>query len=148
MQDGEHYQAVAADGSMGLIHRSSLLERQPISMWEMPWFHGAISRLDAEKLLDRNRDGQFLLRTSQNTKGVYALAIRQAPRLAGVVGNLSGSTQVCPVQVPSSSAQLKFPDSNTPPSQQFAWETSKVMIGRSWSIIRPAPAHSNNHTHL
>lgn len=61
---------------MGLIQHSSLLERHPIAMWDMPWFHGAISRLDAEKLLDRNRDGQFLLRISQNTKGVYALALR------------------------------------------------------------------------
>lgn len=76
LQDREHYQAVASDGSMGLIHHSSLLERHPIQLWPMPWFHAAISRLDAEKLLDRNTGGQFLLRTSQNTNGVYALAIR------------------------------------------------------------------------
>ena len=61
---------------MGLIHHTSILERCPVPMWDMPWFHGAISRLDAEKLLDRNRDGQFLLRISQNTKGVYALGVR------------------------------------------------------------------------
>ena len=73
----EHYQAVACDGSMGLVHCSSLLRRKAIPPLPMPWFHGAISRLDAEKLLDRNLDGQFLLRTSQNTKGVYALALRQ-----------------------------------------------------------------------
>lgn len=67
---------MAADGSMGLIQRACILDRQPVSMWAMPWFHGTISRLDAEKLLDRNKDGQFLLRISQNTKGVYALAMR------------------------------------------------------------------------
>ena len=47
-------------------------------MFPMPWFHSAISRLEAEKLLDRNQDGQFLLRESQHTKGVYALALRYA----------------------------------------------------------------------
>lgn len=75
-QDGQHYQAVLADGSMGLIHSSLVLQREPIQLHPMPWFHSSISRLDAEKLLDRNWDGQFLLRTSQNTKGVFALAIR------------------------------------------------------------------------
>lgn len=77
MQDGDHYQGVASDGSMGMVQRSALLQRQAVPPWPMPWFHAAISRLDAEKLLDRNLDGQFLLRTSQNTKGVYALALRQ-----------------------------------------------------------------------
>ena len=77
LQDGEHYQGVASDGSMGMVHRSALLERPAIPPWPMPWFHGALSRLDAEKLLDRKLEGQFLLRTSQNTKGVYALALRQ-----------------------------------------------------------------------
>ncbi len=61
---------------MGLIHCSSILERRPVPLYPMPWFHAAISRLDAEKLLDRNQEGQFLLRVSQNTKGVYALAMR------------------------------------------------------------------------
>lgn len=45
-------------------------------MVPMPWFHGPISRFDAEKLLDRNKDGQFLLRAGQHPKGVYALAVR------------------------------------------------------------------------
>ena len=76
LQDNEHYQAVGSDGSMGLVHRSNLLERRAIPPLPMPWFHAAISRLDAEKLLDRSLEGQFLLRTSQNTKGVYALALR------------------------------------------------------------------------
>ena len=67
---------MASDGSMGLIHFSHIHEREPIPVVPMPWFHSAISRLDAEKLLDRNQDGHFLLRISQNTKGVYALAIR------------------------------------------------------------------------
>ncbi len=55
---------------------SAVLRRPSIPLFPMPWFHGAITRLEAEKLLDRNQDGQFLFRTSQNTKGVYALALR------------------------------------------------------------------------
>ena len=75
-QDEQHYQASAADGEIGLFSAAAILERPPVPMLPMPWFHGAISRLDAEKLLDRNQDGQFLLRASQNTQGVYALAVR------------------------------------------------------------------------
>lgn len=75
-QDGQYYQASATDGEIGLFSAAAILERPPVPMLPMPWFHGAISRLDAEKLLDRNQDGQFLLRASQNTQGVYALAVR------------------------------------------------------------------------
>ena len=32
-------------------------------------------RFEAEKILDRNQDGQFLMRTSQSTEGIYALAV-------------------------------------------------------------------------
>jgi len=61
---------------MGLIGSSFILQRDSIPLLPMPWFHSTISRLDAEKLLDRNWEGQFLLRTSQSTKGIYALAMR------------------------------------------------------------------------
>ena len=75
-QDHMHYQAAASDGSIGLFPASAILDRSPVPMHPMPWFHGAITRLESEKLLDRNQDGQFLFRTSQNTKGIYALALR------------------------------------------------------------------------
>lgn len=58
------------------MHRGALLPRPPVPLHPMPWFHGTISRVEAESLLDRNTQGQFLLRTSQNTAGVYALAMR------------------------------------------------------------------------
>lgn len=75
-QNGLTYQASTADGSIGQFHASAVKKRYPIPMLPMPWFHSTISRLEAEKLLDRNQDGQFLLRISHNTKGKYALAIR------------------------------------------------------------------------
>ena len=34
-----------------------------------------VRRFEAEKILDRNQDGQFLMRTSQSTEGIYALAV-------------------------------------------------------------------------
>ena len=75
---------------------STILERHPVPMVPMPWFHGAISRFDAEKLLDRNQDGQFLLRTSQNTRGVYALAVRyvQCASAIDITVSVHGPTDV------------------------------------------------------
>ena len=64
------------DGSVGLVPIACILRRPAVSMVPMPWFHGTISRFDAEKLLDRNKDGQFLLRAGQHPQGVYALAVR------------------------------------------------------------------------
>lgn len=75
-QDGLHYLASTSDGNIGQFPMSAVKKRTPIPMLPMPWYHSTISRLEAEKLLDRNQDGQFLFRTSQNTKGKYALAIR------------------------------------------------------------------------
>lgn len=37
-----------------------------------PWFHGPISRADAERLLQR--DGDFLVRESTNTPGQFVLS--------------------------------------------------------------------------
>ena len=40
------------------------------------WFHGSVTRFEAEKLLDRNRLGQFLVRSTQHGKGVFAVSLR------------------------------------------------------------------------
>ena len=40
------------------------------------WFHGDISRENAEKLLRPFRNGNFLVRESQNYKGDYTLCVR------------------------------------------------------------------------
>lgn len=39
---------------------------------DKPWFHGNISRIDAEMLVEK--DGQFLVRESSSTKGQYVLS--------------------------------------------------------------------------
>ena len=40
------------------------------------WFHGLVTRFEVEKLLDRNRPGQFLVRSTQHGKGVFAVSLR------------------------------------------------------------------------
>ena len=40
------------------------------------WFHGLVTRFEVEKLLDRNRPGQFLVRSTQHGKGVFAVSVR------------------------------------------------------------------------
>ena len=40
------------------------------------WFHGKISREDAEKLLTPPKNGRFLVRESQNYPGDYTLCVR------------------------------------------------------------------------
>lgn len=72
---GEYCQAASADGSVGVVQMSSILERPRVMLQPMPWYHGPITRFEAEKILDRNQDGQFLMRTSQSTEGIYALAV-------------------------------------------------------------------------
>ncbi len=39
------------------------------------WFHGKLTREEAEKLLERGKNGQFLVRESQNFKGDYTLCV-------------------------------------------------------------------------
>ncbi|KAL5473852.1 hypothetical protein EMCRGX_G028414 [Ephydatia muelleri] len=75
MWDALSIKMAGPNGSTGLVPVASTLRRLAVSMVPMPWFHGTVSRFDAEKLLDRNKDGQFLLRAGQHPQGVYALAV-------------------------------------------------------------------------
>ena len=40
------------------------------------WFHGNISREEAEKMLKPYKNGQYIVRESQNYKGDYTLCVR------------------------------------------------------------------------
>jgi len=50
-------------------------EAREVKVTEMPWFHGKISREQAEKLLNPRRDGLFLVRESTNFPGDYTLCV-------------------------------------------------------------------------
>ncbi|XP_073978305.1 SH2 domain-containing adapter heavyweight isoform X2 [Rhodnius prolixus] len=42
------------------------------------WYHGAITRLEAENILRMNREGSFLVRNSESTKQDYSLSLKSA----------------------------------------------------------------------
>jgi c-src tyrosine kinase len=51
--------------------------RRAVKLHSMPWFHGNISREEAERLLrkDGRKNGTYLVRESQNYKGDYTLCV-------------------------------------------------------------------------
>ncbi|KAL5481915.1 hypothetical protein EMCRGX_G022190 [Ephydatia muelleri] len=50
-------------------------EKQAVLLKSMPWFHGQISREEAERLLTSQSNGTFLIRDSQTYPGDYTLSI-------------------------------------------------------------------------
>ena len=60
------------------------------------WFHGKITRDQVEDMLDKHKNGQFLVRESQEYPGDYTLCIRYT---ASIVALVARSLQV--LQYPS-----------------------------------------------
>ena len=54
---------------------SGMEARKHVPINSMEWFHGAISREEAEKLLSPREDGRFLVRESTNFPGDYTLCV-------------------------------------------------------------------------
>lgn len=52
-----------------------------VKLNSMPWFHGKISREEAEKLLTPRSDGLFLVRESTNFPGDYTLCVAFANKV-------------------------------------------------------------------
>lgn len=74
-RDPNWYHARSAYGREGMIPANYVQKRQKVSLQTMPWFHGKISRQDAESLLYKMEDGLFLLRESNNYPGDYTLCV-------------------------------------------------------------------------
>lgn len=55
--------------------KQSVAGRLEVKLNAMPWFHGKISREDAESLLNPREDGLFLVRESTNFPGDYTLCV-------------------------------------------------------------------------
>ena len=47
-----------------------------ISRMSFAWFHGKITRAEAEKLLKDGRNGEFLVRESRNYAGDFTLSVQ------------------------------------------------------------------------
>lgn len=69
------YVAEFSDGRRGLVPSTHLQKRTEVKLNSMPWFHGKITRDEAERLLQPPKDGLFLVRESTNFPGDYTLCV-------------------------------------------------------------------------
>ncbi|XP_037080596.1 tyrosine-protein kinase CSK-like [Pollicipes pollicipes] len=74
-RDPNWYKARRADNREGLIPANYVTKRTAVKLNAMPWFHGKISREQAEGLLTPREDGLFLVRESTNFLGDYTLCV-------------------------------------------------------------------------
>jgi len=74
-RDPNWYRAQRIDGKAGMIPANYVQKRGEVKLNAMPWFHGKISREDAEELLMPREDGLFLVRESTNFPGDYTLCV-------------------------------------------------------------------------
>uniref|UniRef100_A0A1X7UVQ9 Tyrosine-protein kinase n=1 Tax=Amphimedon queenslandica TaxID=400682 RepID=A0A1X7UVQ9_AMPQE len=63
-----------SEGTVGVVPTSSLTLRSPVSLSPMIWYH-CCTRDEAEGLLDKSIEGQFLVRPSQTSDSVYAISV-------------------------------------------------------------------------
>nr|KAI8768231.1 tyrosine-protein kinase CSK-like [Biomphalaria glabrata] len=73
--DPNWYKAKNSIGAEGMIPANYVKLRKVVSLHAMPWYHGKISRLDAERLLNPRETGLFLVRDSNNFVGDYTLCV-------------------------------------------------------------------------
>ncbi|KAG0414262.1 hypothetical protein HPB47_008609, partial [Ixodes persulcatus] len=73
--DPNWFRAKHSDGREGLIPLNYILRRAEVKLNSMPWFHGKITREQAESLLSPREDGLFLVRESTNYPGDYTLCV-------------------------------------------------------------------------
>ncbi|XP_073242312.1 tyrosine-protein kinase CSK-like [Porites lutea] len=78
-RDPNWYRAKNAKGQRGMIpynYVKEKLAKGAVKLDAMPWFHGKISRDQAEQLLEpEHKKGLFLVRESQNFQGDYTLSV-------------------------------------------------------------------------
>lgn len=74
-RDQNWYRARSSDGKVGMIPANYVQKRGEVKLNAMLWFHGKITRDQAEELLRPREDGLFLVRESTNYPGDYTLCV-------------------------------------------------------------------------
>ncbi|XP_065188437.1 tyrosine-protein kinase CSK-like [Sycon ciliatum] len=59
----------------GMIPTTYVMQRSAVKLHAMPWYHGKISREEAERLLHPRKDGLYLIRESVNYPGDFTLCV-------------------------------------------------------------------------
>ena len=59
-----------------LIEQQLVLYNTNITAVLCSWYHGSISRIEAEKLLRVHREGSYLIRTSESNRQDYSLSVK------------------------------------------------------------------------
>ncbi|XP_073831180.1 protein tyrosine phosphatase non-receptor type corkscrew isoform X2 [Musca autumnalis] len=68
------------------LHLPHELAMLRIRMWIFPWFHGNLSGKEGEKLLlERGKNGSFLVRESQSKPGDFVLSVRTDDKVTHVM---------------------------------------------------------------
>ncbi|XP_014781693.1 tyrosine-protein kinase CSK isoform X3 [Octopus bimaculoides] len=74
-RDPNWYQAKNSYGREGMIPANYVQKRQEVSLQTMPWYHGKVSREEAESLLAGHMIGSFLVRENGHYPGDYTLSL-------------------------------------------------------------------------
>lgn len=73
--DPNWFKARNANGFEGMIPANYVQQRKVVTLHAMPWYHGKISRIEAEDLLRPRETGLFLVRDSNNFPKDYTLCV-------------------------------------------------------------------------
>ncbi|KAK3098941.1 hypothetical protein FSP39_024518, partial [Pinctada imbricata] len=74
-KDSNWYKGRNSQGKEGMIPAPYVQKRKEVHLQKMPWFHGRITREEAEHLLVEKNDGVFLIRDSVHFQGDFTLSI-------------------------------------------------------------------------
>ncbi|XP_071118990.1 tyrosine-protein kinase CSK-like isoform X1 [Haliotis cracherodii] len=74
-RDPNWYRAKDSTGKEGMIPATYVQPRTSVPLHAMPWYHGRMTREEAERLLKFQEDGVFLIRDSVHYHGDYTLSV-------------------------------------------------------------------------
>ena len=97
------YKVVNSKGETGLVPMSSISVINNLEIH--PWYHGNITRAEAEFTLSSEVNGSFLVRNSESKPGKYAFSFRNDGSTEHYVINIDHLTRQCYFKTPALSFQ-------------------------------------------